>query len=324
MNGPMVYAAFGLFSFLVTFVFTKIIVPRLKNLHIVGKDVNKPDRPEVAEMGGIAIVAGFTAGVLLAIFFNTFLDFEFNLVFVLAALITVHSVAFIGIVDDLLDVPQYVKAFLPLFAAVPLVAVSAAGSTSINIPFIGDMELGLVYIVVLIPIGVAVASNLSNMFAGFNGLEAGLGTVIFATMALLAMAHGSEEMAILFVPILGALVAFLFFNWHPAKIFPGDVGNLTIGAVLASGVIIGNMEGAGALLMSLYVFDFFIKAIKKFPSSKWWGEYRMGKLYTLEDRVRGLAQLVMKISRGISEVNLVLFFIGLEIIIAIVVLTLYL
>lgn len=324
MSGILYYAGFGLFSFIVTFLFTKILIPRLKRFGIIGKDVNKPDRPEVAEMGGIAIVAGFTAGVLLAIFLNTFSEFEFNLVYVMAALITVHSVAFIGIVDDLLDVPQAVKAFLPLVAAVPLVAVSAAGSTSMNIPFIGDIDFGILYILVLIPIGVAVASNLSNMFAGFNGLEAGLGSVIFLAMSILAIAHGSVEMVVLFVPILGALLGFLFFNWYPAKAFPGDVGNLTIGAILASGVIIGNMETAGAILMILYVLDFFIKAYKRFPSSNWWGEYKDGKLYALEGKSRGLAQFVMKLFKGISEVNLVLFFIGLQVLIAAVVLLLFL
>jgi len=324
MNGLLVYLAFGIFSFLITFIFTKLLVPRLKRFNIIGRDVNKPSRPEVAEMGGIGIVAGFTAGVLLAIFFNTFFDFEFNLVHVMAALITVHSVAFIGIVDDLLDVPQYIKAFLPLVAAVPLIAVSAAGSTAITIPFIGMVDLGIFYIIVLVPIGVAVASNLSNMFAGFNGLEAGLGSVIFAAMAFIAVAHNSPEMIVLFVPMLGALLAFLFFNWYPAKVFPGDVGNLTIGAVLASGVIIGNMETAGALLMIPYVVDFFIKAYHKFPSTQWWGEYRMGKLYALEGKANGLAQFTMKVFNGISEKNLTIFFIGAEVIIAAIVIMLYL
>ncbi len=324
MNGILVYLGFGLFSFLVTLFFTKLLIPRLKRFGIIGKDVNKPDRPEVAEMGGIAIVAGFTAGVLLAIFFNTFFDFEFNLVHVMAALITVHSVAFIGIVDDLLDVPQAVKAFLPLVAAVPLVAVSAAGSTSMVIPFIGEIDFGMLYILVLIPIGVAVASNLSNMFAGFNGLEAGVGSVMFLAMSILAIAHGSIETVVLFIPILGAFLAFLVFNWYPAKVFPGDVGNLTIGAILASGVIIGNMETAGAILMIPYVADFFIKAYHRFPSSNWWGEYRDGKLYPLEGKARGVAQLAMKMFNGISEKNLVLFFIGIEIVIAAVVLILFL
>lgn len=312
-----------LFSILVTAVLSQFLIPRLKRFGITGKDVNKEGRPEVAEMGGLAIVAGFTAGVLLAIMLNTFNGLEFNITYVLAALVTIHAMGFIGVVDDLLDIPQAVKAFLPLAAAVPLVAVSAAGSTAIGIPFVGNVDLGLVYILVLIPIGVAVASNLTNMLAGFNGMEAGMGSVIMLVLALLAFLNGSNEMLVLFLPMLGALLAFLLFNWYPAKAFPGDVGNLTIGAVVASGVIIGNMEGAGALILVLYVMDFFIKAYNRFPSSKWWGELKNGKLYPVGGKVRGFAQLIMKIGGGISERNLTLAFIGLQIMVGLAVFLLY-
>jgi UDP-N-acetylglucosamine--dolichyl-phosphate N-acetylglucosaminephosphotransferase len=312
-----------LFSILVTVAFSELLIPRLKKFGITGKDVNKEGRPEVAEMGGLAIVAGFTAGVLLAIMLNTFNGLEFNITYVLAALVTIHAMGFIGIVDDLLDIPQMVKAFLPLAAAVPLVAVSAAGSTAMTIPFVGSVDLGIVYMVVLIPMGIAVSSNLTNMLAGFNGLEAGMGSVIMLVMAILAFMHGSNEMLVLFLPMLGALLGFLRNNWYPAKVFPGDVGNLTIGAVLASGVIIGNMESAGALIMVLYVVDFFIKAWNRFPSSKWWGELKEGKLYPLEGKVRGFAQLVMKMSGGISERNLILVFIGMQILVGLVVFLLY-
>ncbi|MEM4359370.1 MAG: hypothetical protein QXT45_02450 [Candidatus Bilamarchaeaceae archaeon] len=322
MNG-FLYILIILFSFFVTFVFSVILIPRLKRFGITGKDVNKPDKPDVAEMGGIAIIAGFTAGVLLAIIFNTFFGFQFQLVPVLAGILTIHSLAFIGIVDDLLDVPQYIKAFLPLFAAIPLVALRATGSTTMTFPFFGVVDFGMFYIVVLVPIGIAVASNLTNMLAGFNGVEAGMGIVMLFAASLLAAIHGEREALLLFLPYLGALLAFLYFNWYPSKVFPGDVGNLTIGATLAAGVIIGNMEAAGALLLLPHVVDFFIKAYNRFPSSKWWGDYKNGRLYPLEGRVNGFAQLIMKLFNGISERNLVLFFIGLEIIVAIIVLLLY-
>ncbi len=323
MNG-LIYILILLFSFIVTFGFSKLLVPRLKRAGMTGNDVNKPDKPEVAEMGGIAIIAGFTAGVLLAIIFNTFFGFQFELVPVLAGILTIHSLAFIGIVDDLIAIPQYVKAFLPLFAAVPLVALRAAGSTMLMFPFIGMVDLGLFYLIVLIPIGIAVASNLTNMLAGFNGMEAGMGVVIFFAASLIALSHGRTETLLLFLPYLGALLAFLFFNWYPSKVFPGDIGNLTIGATLATGVIIGNMETAGALLLVPYVVDFFIKAYNRFPSTKWWGEYKDGKLYPVEGKVRGFAQFIMKLFNGISERDLVLFFIGMEVVIAVVVLMLYL
>lgn len=312
-----------LLSFATTYLLTKLMIPRLRKANICGMDMNKPEKPDIPEMGGIAIVAGLTAGILAAVFLQSFNTFPFNLLYILAALITIHSLAFIGIVDDLLDIPQYVKAFLPLFAAIPLVAMAAAASTEMTIPFIGTVDFGIFYIVILVPVGVAVAANLTNMLAGFNGIESGMGIVIFATMILIAAINGNIEMLILFVPMLAALLAFFIFNKYPARIFPGDVGTLTIGAVLAAGVIIGNMESAGALLLLPYVFDFFIKLINRFPSSKWWGDYKAGKLYPMDGKVRGFAQLVMALFNGISEKNLVLFFISLEILIALFVLWLY-
>jgi len=139
-------------------------------------------------------------------------------------------------------------------------------------------------------------------------------------MSLLAIHVGNYGLLVLFLPMLGALLAFMFFGFYPAKAFPGDIGNLTIGAVLATGAIIGNMETLAALLLIPYVIDFFIKLYNKFPSSKWWGEYRNGKLYPVEGKVRGFAQLIMKIFNGISEQRLVLVFIGIELLIGILLL----
>ncbi|MFA5050129.1 MAG: hypothetical protein WC501_03920 [Candidatus Micrarchaeia archaeon] len=318
------YISIFLFSIAVTFIFSHFLIPRLKRFGIIGKDVNKPGNPEVAEMGGFAIVAGFSAGVFLAVFFNTFFGFHFNLIFILASLLTVYVISFIGILDDLLDIPQWLKAIVPLFAAVPLIAVEAVGNTSMFIPFFGEIEFGIFYILLLIPLGVAVSSNLTNMLAGFNGMEAGMGIVIFSFASILAYISGNTEPLILFIPIIGALLAFSYFNWYPAKVFPGDIGNLTIGGILACGVIIGNMESIGAMLLILYVLDFFIKLYNKFPSKNWWGEYRDGKLYPPENKVRGLAQFIMKKFNGISEKNLTLVFIFLQIFVGLFVLSYFL
>jgi UDP-N-acetylglucosamine--dolichyl-phosphate N-acetylglucosaminephosphotransferase len=316
------YVAIAAVAFLVTFVLSHFLIPRLKRFDLSGRDMHKPGQPIIAEMGGIAIVAGFTAGVLLAIFFNSFNGFVFNLVFVLGAIITIHSVSFMGMVDDLLDIPQWMKAGLPLLAAVPLVAVKAAGSTIITIPFLGAIDFGLVYIIALIPLAIAIASNLTNMLAGFNGIEAGMGIVAFATLSVVALVNNSMELAIISLAMLGALLAFIKFNWYPASVFPGDVGNLTIGAAIAAGVIIGNLETAGVILMIPYVIDFFIKVVNKFP--KTFGEYRDGLLYAPQNKVKGFGQLIMRLTNGISERNLVLFFIGLEAVFGIVVLVLFL
>ncbi|MEM4272058.1 MAG: hypothetical protein QXH30_00545 [Candidatus Bilamarchaeaceae archaeon] len=310
-------------SFIISNLSAKLLAPKLKAAGITGKDVNKPGMPEVAEMGGMAVVIGFSAGILLAIALNTFNGMEFNILYILAGLITIHALAFVGIIDDLLSIPQWAKALMPLFAAVPLIAVTAAGSTEMGIPFVGTIDFGAFYVLVLIPIGVAVASNLTNMLAGFNGMEAGMGSAIFLFMAMLAWSQGNTEMLVFYLPMLGALLGFLPLNWYPAKVFPGDVGTLTIGAALATGVIIGNMESAGALILSLFVLDFFIKLANGFPSSKWWGEAKGGKLYPVEGKVRGLCQLVMKLFNGISERSLVLLMIFAQTLVGLFVLILF-
>lgn len=299
-----------------------LLIPRLVKVGMTGNDINKPGRPEVAEMGGIAIVAGASGGMLLAIFLQTFFGLSFDLTFMLAAIITILLVGLIGFVDDLVDIPQKWKALLPLFAAIPLVVVKAAGSTAMTIPLIGTINLGLVYIIVLIPLGIAVCSNLTNMLAGFNGMEAGMGVVMFATLAIVAFRSGQNGMLIIALSMLGGLLGFLWFNRYPSKAFPGDVGNLAIGGALAVSVIIGNLESAGAILAVPYVIDFFVKAANRFPSRGWNGNYRDGKLYAPEKPV-SFAQWVMKLSGGISEQRLTLFFVGLEAAFAVIVLILY-
>lgn len=310
---PMHFFAVIAVSFAITAVSLPIIIRKVTAAGITGNDVNKAGGPMVAEMGGIAVVMGAIGSLLFSIAAMTFLGiFQFGLVEMLAAMLTIAIIALIGTFDDLFDMRKDVKTLLPMVAALPLVAVSAAGSTAVSIPFIGPVDFGVFYIVVLIPLGVTVASNLTNMLAGFNGMEAGMGAVIFASTLLLAFANGSVEMALLSAAMLGALLGFLPFNWYPARVFMGDIGTLAIGAALACAVIIGNLESAGFILVLPYLADFFIKAANRFPSTKWWGVLRSGKLLPVEGKVRGLAQLAMKLSGGISEKGLVLLFIAAE------------
>ncbi len=316
-------AAIFLCSVAITSFSLPFLIRKLVAAHMTGQDVNKEGRPSVAEMGGLAIVMGAIGSLLLAIALQTFFGYSFKLIEMLAAMLTLTIIALIGTYDDLFSMRQSIKAVLPMAAALPLVAVSAAGSTAVSLPFFGPADFGLFYIVLLIPLGVTVASNLTNMLAGFNGMEAGMGAVMFSATLFLALVQGSVEMALISSAMLGALLAFLRFNWYPARIFTGDTGNLSIGAALAVAVILGNLESAGAILVIPYVLDFFIKAYNRFPSTKWWGELKGGKLHPLEGRVRGLAQFVMKISGGITEQRLALSFIAAEALCALLAIVLY-
>ncbi len=307
-------------AFILTFLTIPWIIPKLKIKGLTGKDRNKPDLPEIPEMGGFGIIAGFSAGVLMAVGLSTFSGLNLDLILVLAALSTILIMGVIGIVDDLFSINQLIKAAIPLFAAMPLVAVKA-GATTMTFPIIGPVEFGIWYALLLIPIGIAGASNVTNMLEGFNGLGAGMGIVACSTLAFIAWKTGSNEALIILIAMIGALLAFFYYNWQ-GQIFMGDIGTLSIGAVIACSVILGNFETAGVIIIIPYALDFIIKAKNRFPSSDWWGTYKDGKLICLKKPV-GLCQLIMKITGGISEKNLVLSLIGLELIFGIIAVIIY-
>jgi len=174
-------AAILVSSFAIVFVTLPFLIRKLFAAKMTGRDVNKEGQPETAEMGGLAIVMGVIGSLLLAIALYTFMngEYQFRLIELLAAMLTLCIIALIGTYDDLFSMRQSIKAVIPMVAALPLVAISAAGSTSMSVPFIGYLDFGIWYIVLLIPLGVAVASNLTNMLAGFNGMEAGMGVVMY-------------------------------------------------------------------------------------------------------------------------------------------------
>jgi UDP-N-acetylglucosamine--dolichyl-phosphate N-acetylglucosaminephosphotransferase len=317
----MVFLIF-IVSFAVSFAGFPIVIPRLKKAGIVGKNMNSEKQEEIAEMGGLVIAAGFGVGIVFAIFLRTFSDLflSVNLTSILAALSTVLIVVIIGVFDDLFSMRQWIKAIMPVFAALPLMALKE-GYSMMRIPFIGLIEFDIFYPLVLVPLGITGATNAVNMLAGFNGLEVGMGIVAIGSLSIIAYLIGEITSLIILMATLGALVAALRYNWYPAKILVGDVGTLSIGAVIACAVIVGNYETAGVIIIIPYVVDFLIKAKNRFPYS--FGKYKDGKLYCPDSGPVGLCQLIMKVWGGISERNLVLVLMGIEAIFGLLAILIY-
>jgi len=288
-----------------------LLIPRLYRARIVGRDMHKMDQREIPEMGGLALVAGFGAGMLLSIAMETFWPdlLSVDLTALLAVLCTVLLTTMIGVLDDLFGIRQWVKALLPLIAALPLVAVRV-GHSVMRIPIIGRVDFGPFYALFLVPFGVTGAANAVNMLAGFNGLEAGMGLVAMGSLAVIAASLGATTSLVLLLAGIGGLLGVLYFNWYPAKVFVGDVGTLSIGAIIAAAVIVGNFETAGIIVFIPYVVDLVFKVTHRFPKS--FGELRNGKLYCPADGPKGLCQAIMKLAGGIHERTLVLVLMGIE------------
>jgi UDP-N-acetylglucosamine--dolichyl-phosphate N-acetylglucosaminephosphotransferase len=320
---PLVGVA--LLAFLITDLLLRALIPLLQEAGIVGQDRNKLDQPLIPEMGGLALVGGISVGFLVVIALRTFTDAlpELQLVSLTAALATILLVGLVGIVDDLVKIPQPVKALTPLLAALPLMALQV-GIKMMVIPVIGPVYLGILYSLLVVPVGVTGAANAFNMLGGFNGLEAGLGLVATASLAVIAYLLNETTALYILIVAFAALLAMLRHNWYPARVFPGDAGTLSIGALIASAVIVGHFALGGLILIIPHVTDFFLKFRSRFPSEGWWGSLdREGRLHCPKARPVGLGQSIMKLCGGVRERNLVLILMACETLLGIIAIFIY-
>lgn len=301
------------------------MIPLLSNARLTGEDLNKLKRPDVPEMGGLGTIVGISAGFVLILGANAFLGIPLEDVGVLGVFATVLTVGLIGVFDDLLDISQLIKAFTPALAATPLIAINA-GVSMLKIPLIGNIELGLIYPLILVPLGITGAANAFNMLAGFNGMEAGTGLVAAVSLTIVAWVSNSMTAFLMLVIAVGALLGTLYFNWFPAKVLIGDVGTLTIGAILASAVIVGDFEMAGLIIVIPHFVDFLFKIFHGLPSGGWGGELNYEKgvnKLQCSGKVVGLPQFIMKITGGITERNLTLVVMGLEAVVGLIAIVIY-
>ena len=138
------------------------------------------------------------------------------------------------------------------------------------------------------------------------------------------MFTGQVTAALLGITMIGALVAFLIFNWFPAKIFGGDSLTLMIGANLAIMSVIGNMEAAGVLLMALFLVEFLIKATHKFQSECFGIPDKKGRLHA-NPKGGSLTQWIMKLGGGkLTEIKVTLTVLALQVLVAIATLSYFL
>ncbi len=229
----------------------------------------------------------------------------------------------IGMIDDMLGwrtgIRQSKKVLLTFLIPVPLMVINA-GQNTMAFPFLGTIDIGLLYPLLIIPIGIIGASNAFNMLAGYNGLEAGMGVVILSTLGLIAYSTGNTVATVIAVTTISALIALLYFNKYPAKVFPGDTLTYPVGAIVAIVAILGNMEKSAVVLFSLYYIEFVLKARGKLRAQSFAKLLDDGSL-AVRDRVYSIPHLAILLLRKIKgrayEYEVVLVVLLLQAVIAI-------
>lgn len=237
----------------------------LKEKGLVGIDVHKPNQPEVAKGGGFIVLFAVVTSLLVVIGVTTFQAQEIN-TGLLAALVSILMAGMIGLLDDTLDFKNRTKIVLPLLASIPMI-VMQVGTVTMSIPFIGTVNLGILYPLVVVPLMMTFIIDSTNMYGGMNGLEAGLAVinssafVLYVCVEPIIAQNGAPQLfdaGIVAGALLGASLAFFIFNRYPAKILPGDVGRLPLGATMAAALILGNMDRLAVFLYTPFLINFVL------------------------------------------------------------------
>ncbi len=242
-----------LLSFFISLIFCMLLLPhyikKAQSVDMVGIDIHKPNMPKIAESGGIVLMLAYLLGLFI---FIPFLDKPSTNIYterIIGTAATVLFSTFIGLIDDIYEIRWRIKALTPMLGGVPLTVMSL-GRPTISTPFgVLDFALlgvfGLVFFYAfVVPFIVTACSNVVNMLAGLNGLEAGSMLIIASALTLLSILKGKKEGLIILIPFLGTLIAFLYYNKYPSRVFPGDVGTFGMGTVIACVALLVHLERA--------------------------------------------------------------------------------
>ncbi|MEK6927734.1 MAG: glycosyl transferase family 4 [Nanoarchaeota archaeon] len=298
-----------LVSFLVTYALLPIWINKCKKTGMLWEDMNKLKHPKnVAASGGIIVIAGFIIGLLTYLAFRTIFrtDIQTNLQ-IFAGLSTILILAIVGLTDDLLGwkhggLSKKARIILAFAASIPLVVINA-GSSSVVIPFLGAVNFGLVYPLILIPIAIAGTSTTFNFLAGFNGLEAGQGIIILSFLSYVSYAHNKLWLAMMGLVFVASLIAFYLYNKVPAKVFPGDILTYSVGAMIGVMAILGNFERIALFVFIPIILEVILKARGKLKKQSFGIPQKDNSLIMPYPKVYGLTHLsILILSKFKSKV----------------------
>lgn len=180
----------------------------------------------VAYLGGLAVAAPITLGSLLVVFTSISIDLKNQ--FILGLILPSLAIAFIGLLDDLYQLPPW-----PRFIAQSGVGVitslmlylSDGGVKLFDNPWINGF-LTSIWVVTII--------NALNFMDNMDGLATSLSIVISLALFILSYLNGQYLVAALSMAVVAACIGFLFWNRRPASIYLGDAGALYLGFLLAA------------------------------------------------------------------------------------------
>jgi UDP-GlcNAc:undecaprenyl-phosphate GlcNAc-1-phosphate transferase len=197
-------------------------------------DARKNHPMPVPRLGGVAVLAGFVAGVMFCLQLSGYEGSLFSG-------LRIHWIGWVGAIailflfgvwDDLRSLPPSFKFLIQTIAA--LIAFSAGFRIDfLDLPIAGSIVLVYPLSLILTLLWIVGVTNAINLIDGLDGLAVGTGFVVTSTVALVALSTGVFPATVICVALAGSLLGFLPYNFNPARIFLGDSGSQFLGFTLA-------------------------------------------------------------------------------------------
>ncbi len=324
-------------SILISFILALLILPKwikkCKQIGLLWEDMNKYGHPKnVASSGGIVVIMAFVLSVLSYVAIQTFIIDGNSVgldIFVLLSVILI--LAIVGLTDDLLGwrhegLSARFRLFLAFAASIPLIVINA-GVHRMAFPFLGVINLGILYPLLIIPIGIAGATYTYNFLAGFNGLETGQGIIILSFLSFIAYITGSSWLALVGLCMVASLLVFYYYNKYPSKVFPGDILTYSIGALIACMAILGNFEKIAVFVFIPYIIETGLKVKGKLKKQSFAIPQKDGSLEMPYNKIYSLTHLSLfilkKFKKKVYEKDIVYLIFVFQIIICLLALIIF-
>ncbi len=233
-------------AFLVGLAVALLVTPLTKKIAMRLGVYDKPDARKVhtgamTRLGGIGIYCGFLAGVLVYGEFTPTLW---------GVLLSSTIIVAVGFIDDVKNISPKMKLLGQVVGAVVLMLFGVHLEYITNPITENIIDLGL-WGYPLTLIWLVGISNAVNLIDGLDGLAAGVSGIAALSLAVVSLAKGMFISGALAIILVGGILGFLRFNFHPAKLFMGDCGSLFLGFILGVLSLLGLSEGA--TIISLFI-----------------------------------------------------------------------
>ncbi len=278
-------------------------------------------------MGGITFLGTFIVMMPFLMYYVTKVQTHATTILPLfIATIIILGYGFIGFKDDYLKVtnrrnesgltPKQKLILQFIISAIIIALLYVNGhNTTVNL---GLFTLSGVLYYLIIPVMIVGFSNATNLTDGLDGLLSSVSVFVFAAIAFIADIQGNIAIEVLAITVVGALLAFLSYNWNPAKMFMGDTGSLVLGALYAYCIIALKIEVLGLLLGAIYIFEVLSVMLQvsyfKYTKKKTGEGKRIFKMAPFHHHLE---------KSGLNEKKIVFIFIAVQIILNILVLFFY-